>query len=52
MQEKHEAGWMWGKEKDVEKKLHPCMVPWEELPVEQRVKDYLFRAVVKVLSKL
>jgi hypothetical protein len=39
-------GWVYGPVKDVEKKEHPCMVPYEELPLEQRVKDYLFRAVV------
>ena len=39
-------GWVYGPVKDVENKEHPCMVPYDELPLEQRVKDYLFRAVV------
>lgn len=39
-------GWVHGPEKDPAKKVHPCCVPYDELPLEQRVKDYLFRAVV------
>jgi hypothetical protein len=43
-------GWTYGLEKDAEKKTHPCMVPYNELPQEQRSKDYLFRAVVRSLA--
>ena len=46
MKEKEEDGWVWGKLKDPERKVHPCMVPYNELPKEQRTKDYLFKAVV------
>jgi hypothetical protein len=42
-------GWVYGKTKSIEKKTHPCLVPYDELPVEQRVKDYLFKAVVASL---
>ena len=42
-------GWKYGPVKDVEKKEHPCMVPYHELPKEQQVKDSLFIAVVKSL---
>ena len=38
-------GWKYGPVKDSEKKEHPCFVPYEELPVEQRAKDYIFRAI-------
>lgn len=38
-------GWVYGPVKDPEKKEHPCMVPYDQLPVEQRTKDYLFKAV-------
>ena len=41
-------GWKYGPVKDVQKKEHPCMVPYEELPLEQRVKDHLFIAMVKL----
>lgn len=52
LDEKTAAGWVYGKEKDAEKKTHPCMVPYEELPLEQKVKDFLFAAVVKTLSSI
>lgn len=44
-------GWEYGTEKDIDAKTHPCMVPYEELPPEQRVKDKLFRAIVKTLTQ-
>lgn len=42
LKEKEETGWKWGPVKDPAKKEHPCMVPYEELPLEQRRKDYIF----------
>lgn len=39
-------GWKHGPVKDPEKKEHPCMVPFDQLPVEQQAKDFIFRAVV------
>lgn len=48
--EKAEQGWTYGKVKDPEKKEHPCFVPYAELPQEQRVKDYLFSAVVEAMK--
>lgn len=47
---KKEEGWRYGEIKDVEKKEHPCFLPYEELPTSQRVKDYLFKAVVGSLA--
>lgn len=38
-------GWAYGEKKDPEAKTHPCMVPYDELPEFQRLKDHLFRAV-------
>lgn len=49
LKEKAEAGWKYGPVKDPEKKEHPCFCAYEELPVEQRAKDYLFRGVVHAL---
>lgn len=46
LEEKRITGWKYGPVKDVEKKEHPCFVPYDLLPVEQKVKDYLFQAVV------
>lgn len=48
--EKRATGWKFGPVKDAEKKEHPCFVPYEQLPVEQKVKDYLFGAVVRALK--
>lgn len=39
-------GWVYGKEKDMEKKTHPCLVPYDQLPKDQQFKDYLFRLSV------
>jgi len=49
---KRDEGWVWGKKKDADKKTHPCMLPYEELPKEQQIKDALFQAVVKTLFKV
>ena len=42
-------GWVYGEVKDAEAKTHPCCRPYEELPPEQKAKDFLFRAVVHEL---
>ena len=49
--EKEKDGWKFGLVKDPAKKEHPCMVPYDKLPMEQRVKDYLFRAIVKAFAR-
>lgn len=49
--EKREAGWKYGAVKNPDAKEHPCFVPYEQLPVEQRAKDYIFQAVVRSLGK-
>lgn len=46
LQQKQEEGWSCGPLKDSERKTHPCMVPYEELSTEHRIKDHLFKAVV------
>lgn len=50
MKEKLEDGWVFGLEKDPEKKTHPCIVQYEDLPLVQKTKDYLFIAVVRSLQ--
>lgn len=47
--QKFNDGWRWGPEKNPEKKEHPCMVDFADLPREQQAKDFLFRAVVHAL---
>ena len=43
-------GWVFGEEKNVIKKTHPCLVAYDELPHEQKIKDFLFQAVVESLT--
>lgn len=45
-------GWMHGELKDAEKKTHPCMVPYDELPESQQLKDRLFGSVVRAVLGL
>ena len=49
MQQKLDDGWVYGEVKDPEAKTHPCLVPFEKLPLEQQAKDYLFRGVVHAM---
>lgn len=48
--EKQADGWKYGPVKDSDKKEHPCFVPYDDLPPEQKAKDYLFQAVVRALA--
>lgn len=52
LKEKEVDGWKYGEVKDPEKKEHPCFVPYEELPENQKVKDALFVGVVRALKVL
>jgi hypothetical protein len=45
MKEKIVDGWVYGEVKDPENKTHPCLVPYEQLPQEQRSKDHIFKAI-------
>jgi hypothetical protein len=45
--EKREQGWKYGPVKNADAKEHPCFIPYEGLPPEQRMKDYLFGAICK-----
>lgn len=45
--EKKADGWVYGPVKDPAKKEHPCFVSYEQLPVEQKIKDYLFKSIVE-----
>ena len=47
---KHKDGWVYGPVKDPEKKEHPCMVPYDRLPEQQRYKDKFFHTVVQLLK--
>ncbi len=49
LRDKTAAGWVLGPVKDAEKKEHPCMIPYDQLPKEQQAKDALFVAIVHAL---
>lgn len=52
LDEKRATGWKYGPVKDPEKKEHPCMVPYAELPPEQKVKDFIYVNVVRTMLKV
>ncbi|ADQ52942.1 hypothetical protein CL89_gp255 [Aeromonas phage PX29] len=46
---KRADGWKYGEIKDSVLKTHPCVVEYDELPMEQRIKDELFVSIVTSL---
>jgi hypothetical protein len=52
MRQKIAEGWVYGSAKDPSAKQHPCIVAFDELPVEQQAKDFLFRGVVHALKEV
>lgn len=51
MREKLDTGWTYGPIKDPVKKEHPCIVPYADLPTEQKAKDFIFRGVVHAIAR-
>lgn len=47
MKDKVDAGWVLGPVKDEEKKTHPCILPYDQLPKEQQLKDVIFYTTAK-----
>ena len=47
--DKFEAGWTYGEKLDFVKKTHPNLVPFEDLPVDQQMKDKLFLNVIDAI---
>ena len=50
--QKEAEGWVYGETKDADAKVHPCMVPFDQLPPEQQAKDTLFKSIVNALRPL
>lgn len=44
-------GWRYGPVKDPEAKTHPCFVPYDQLPPDQRAKDHIFISVVRAVGQ-
>ena len=51
MREKLDTGWTYGPIKDPAKKEHPCIIPYADLPTEQKAKDFIFRGVVHAIAR-
>jgi len=47
---KYSQGWVHGSVKDDVKKTHPCLVLYSELPLEQKIKDHMFSAIVEAFK--
>jgi hypothetical protein len=52
MKDKVEDGWVYGPVKDPDEKEHPCMVPYDSLPPEQKLKDDLYLLIVRSMLAL
>ena len=52
MKQKVDDGWVYGEIKNPNKKKHPCIVSFDDLPMEQQIKDSLFRQTVHSLKTL
>lgn len=50
MRDKLKEGWVYGEEKNAEKKTHPCIKPYSELSEMNQRKDALFAAIVDALK--
>jgi hypothetical protein len=50
MADKIAAGWAWGEIKNADHKTHPCIVPYDQLPEADRIKDKLFQIIVDALK--
>lgn len=44
-------GWKHGPKKDPELQEHPCLVPYEQLPVAQQRKDHLFHEICYAMAE-
>ncbi len=52
LKEKVANGWSYGPVKDPDKKEHPCMVPYVDLPMEQQLKDDIFVSTVILFDEI
>jgi hypothetical protein len=50
LKEKQEQGWKYGPVKNPDLKEHPCFKPYNELPIEQRIKDSFFISTIHNLT--
>jgi len=48
---KEQQGWVYGPCIDYEKKTHHCLLPFDQLPEVERVKDKLFASIVTSMAE-
>ena len=51
MRDRKNQGWKYSEVLDREKKLHPNLVPYKDLPNSEKFKDFLFKNLVKYLYR-
>lgn len=51
LDEKRRDGWRYGPVKDPALKTHPCFVPYDQLPPEQKAKDRIFLSIVRAMQE-
>lgn len=47
--DKVKDGWVYGSDKNPEKKEHHCLVPYKDLPPSQTIKDLVFTTICKAM---
>jgi RyR domain/PAS fold len=53
VEERVKKGWVYGKDRDDQRKIHGCIVPWAQLSEAQRQKDQnAIRALPAILAKV
>ena len=52
MKHKLSTGWKYGPVKDPEKKEHPNLVSFWDLPIREQAKDLLFSSIVRCLKPM
>ena len=51
--EKQSKGWTYGVVRDDKKKIHNCIIPWEQLPEELKAVDRgTMRAILEILGNV
>lgn len=51
VKEKLADGWVYGDVKNPDLKTHPCLVPYKDLPAQQKSKDLIFREIARLLQE-
>lgn len=47
MKNRLENGWTYGTTKDIQLKTSPCLIPYNQLPYQQQIKDYIRQAIIE-----